>query len=509
MLQPKDDEVYVSVSKRLHYMPFCADFGPLNLGTTHQICKQLRVLLSRPTLQDSKIIFYTSHEPSDITNAIFLLGSYLCLHMGYTPERAFKPFVNLDPSLSLPYRDATWVKSTFDLHVIDCLEAMQKAVTEGIFKHDKFDGAEYFYYDDPANGDMHEVLPGKFIAFRGPTSDDDTANHVGGGLSATDFIQVFRAKNVSTIMRLNSPQYKASIFKRAGFKHVDLLFTDCSTPRDKIVDRFLRNAEEADGVVAVHCLAGLGRTGTLIGLYMMKHLNFTARQVIAWLRIARPGSVIGPQQHYLVEQEERMHHLGKQGCPGLGDDPRDTGHEVSPCNVASLACSSWSKNVEEEEEDNEGDVVLPKHTQRSARRASYYGTSNRSQNTFLRRTSAPQGSIQSESIALPPAAEEDAAPPSTMLAEMVTQGMLHREHLRRGMIHKSGSAHQLFTVSTCNTASEPPQATLTRKNSLPAIIELKDSHDHDWVKAMDEEDARLQQQVDQLQLLLEKLIPNH
>lgn len=45
--------------------------------------------------------------------------------------------------------------------------------------------------------------------------------------------------------------------------------------------------------------AGLGRTGTLIGCYLMKHYHMTAAEVIAWIRIARPGSILGPQQHYL------------------------------------------------------------------------------------------------------------------------------------------------------------------------------------------------------------------
>ena len=46
--------------------------------------------------------------------------------------------------------------------------------------------------------------------------------------------------------------------------------------------------------------AGLGRTGSLIGCYMMKHFRFTAAEIIAWLRICRPGSIIGGQQQWLT-----------------------------------------------------------------------------------------------------------------------------------------------------------------------------------------------------------------
>jgi cell division cycle 14 len=61
--------------------------------------------------------------------------------------------------------------------------------------------------------------------------------------------------------------------------------------------------------MAIHCKAGLGRTGTLIGLYAMKHYKFPASAFIGWIRIARPGSILGPQQFYLNEMEEK--YLGK------------------------------------------------------------------------------------------------------------------------------------------------------------------------------------------------------
>jgi|TARA_B110001450_G_scaffold9399_1_gene9319 cell division cycle 14 len=83
-----------------------------------------------------------------------------------------------------------------------------------------------------------------------------------------------------------------------------LFFIDGSTPPQNIVDEFLKISEAEPGALAIHCKAGLGRTGTLIGLYAMKHFKFPAADFIGWIRIARPGSILGPQQHYLIEKEE-------------------------------------------------------------------------------------------------------------------------------------------------------------------------------------------------------------
>jgi hypothetical protein len=65
------------------------------------------------------------------------------------------------------------------------------------------------------------------------------------------------------------------------------------------------------GALAVHCKAGLGRTGVLICAYLIKHYGFTAEEAIGYIRICRPGSVIGPQQNYLMAKAKQLVQEGK------------------------------------------------------------------------------------------------------------------------------------------------------------------------------------------------------
>ena len=100
----------------MRYYPFCADFGPFNLGMTHLFMQEMLRLLEEPNLRNVRLVYYTRMSANDVTNAIFLLGSFLVAYLGASIEEAWMPFCT-QQGIVRPYRDATWLQSSYDLHV--------------------------------------------------------------------------------------------------------------------------------------------------------------------------------------------------------------------------------------------------------------------------------------------------------------------------------------------------------------------------------------------------------
>ena len=126
---PTTGTYFFTLDRLMHYVPFCADFGPYNLGMTHHFCQLLTRVLVSSASAGTGIVYYTSTKPTDITNAIYLLGAFLVLCLEVSPQDALEPFRNLlaGPSV-VGFRDATWMKSSFDLSLLDTWTALADAV---------------------------------------------------------------------------------------------------------------------------------------------------------------------------------------------------------------------------------------------------------------------------------------------------------------------------------------------------------------------------------------------
>ena len=151
---------------------------------------------------------------------------------------------------------------------------------------------------------MNWIVKGRILAFAGPSYIKKISPEGYCTLSTQDYIPYFQRKKVGLVVRLNQKNYQESDFTSANppIQHFEQYYTDGSVPTMAILQRILTAFEERcppDKAFAVHCKAGLGRTGSCIGAWLMKHYRMTAKEVIGWMRICRPGMVIGPQQQFL------------------------------------------------------------------------------------------------------------------------------------------------------------------------------------------------------------------
>jgi len=122
-------------------------------------------------------------------------------------------------------------------------------------------------------GDLSWIVPNKIIAFPSPVSAGFA--RAGRAWSPEFLVEIFEENNIGAVIRLNDRLYKEEVLEKEGIKVYDLEFPDGSCPSDDIITRFISIVESQvrqRKAVAVHCRAGLGRTGTLIGCYIMsKH----------------------------------------------------------------------------------------------------------------------------------------------------------------------------------------------------------------------------------------------
>ena len=299
--------LFLCTDESLKYTSFFADFGPLDLGLTYTFCKSLENLMAEAEKTNKSVVYYCKNDEAGHhrSNSAVLLCAYLVFVCNFSAEIAYESFFGISQPFT-PFRDAAFATNSWPLFVMDCCMAFARAVQQGHFDYKTFDLNKYVTLQQLHNGDCSWVIEGKLLAFSGPLSKRRELASGKFTMIPEDYVPLFKQLGVLCVVRFNNKCYDRTIFERNGIRHVDLFYEDGGNPTEEILQAFLRLCETQPGAIAVHCKAGLGRTGTNICAYMVKHLGYSVRESIAWHRICRPGAIVGPQQQFLCSIEDKL-----------------------------------------------------------------------------------------------------------------------------------------------------------------------------------------------------------
>ena len=156
------------------------------------------------------------------------------------------------------------------------------------------------------------VIPGVLAGMPMPFIHPERRLNLGGTLTAyaDELLDLYSAGIRGVVSLLNIPS-DAGIFESAGFSFLSLPIPDGGAPtleQAALFVSFVEDQRKAQRPVAVHCEAGLGRTGTMLATYLVAQ-GASAEEAIKRIREVEKSAIETQRQiQFLHEWAEPVRH---------------------------------------------------------------------------------------------------------------------------------------------------------------------------------------------------------
>ena len=291
----------ITINKNIYY--FSSDYhedendlgienGPPNISIIYNFCNLLDSKVKHLNLNNRDIYYYIYIDDKSLylLNIVFLISSYLIFNLNYNIQKIIRILSECEILNDHPtqYKDCVGYFGGYHSNLIDCLETLYFVKNKNYFILNKFNNKFYEYCNDLYYRDFNIILS-KMIAMRSPKNNNELNN----------MIHILKKNNIKLLIRLNNDYtYNESLLSN-NLDVSNLFFEDSKIPSINIIIKFIKLIDEYNEMIAIHCKAGLGRTGILICIWLIYKLNFKPEYAILWLRIYRPGSIHGYQGHFI------------------------------------------------------------------------------------------------------------------------------------------------------------------------------------------------------------------
>jgi len=344
--------------------------GKRSAPTLGQVVAFVRMVESSSSAEAGTAIAHLTSEACRASGAV-LAGSVLVLLRGMSAAAAWATVSKISTGKSTewcrfpsPVAEHQYELSSTSCTVLDCLSGLEAAKRFGWLDHRTFDlkawellrrkfdatwliPGEVLAVADPDLTAQNPKFPGLLVSSRcsTPTASpvklaskkcmfgtlsSSCVSEMTGSTAATEtpsddgyegeaalltkesFQEFFDRHFISSFVRLSYANEETREINEKSFSDnlrvMHHEFLDGTVPNKAVAHSFLADCQKVSPV-AVHCKAGLGRTGVMVGLYAVTNYDIDGRAFLGWARICRPGSV------QTMKQEAYLCRLTRNAIP--------------------------------------------------------------------------------------------------------------------------------------------------------------------------------------------------